>query len=83
MTTPRDKKIKKIKRGDSVVLTEASPELLRGLPREDQKAISDQVGKTLVLVGYDDEGRAELKFTDGDGAIHFGFVSPKVIRPVK
>jgi len=41
----------KPKPGDSVVLIEAPPGLLYGLPREDQKAISEIVGKPIRLVG--------------------------------
>lgn len=69
--------------GDSVVLLAAPAELLRGLPREDQKAISAIVGKPIVLVGYDDDGRAELEFADSEGGNHSIWVDPSVIRPVK
>jgi hypothetical protein len=54
--------------------------LLDGLPKEDQKAISEIVGKPVRLNQYGDDGRAELKFTDSDGGIHFIYVSPGAIR---
>lgn len=64
-----------------VLLTELPPGLLRGLPRTDQKAISEIVGKPTLLLAYDDLGRAELEFTDRKGAIHSIYVDPSFIRP--
>jgi hypothetical protein len=69
----------KPKPGDTVILTEAPLGLLNGLPVEDRRAITDIVGKRVRLSGYDDEGRAELEFTDRAGGIHFIYVSPDLI----
>jgi hypothetical protein len=66
-----------------VVLTELPPGLIEDLPGEDQKAISNIVGASVLLVGYDDDGRAELEFTDSNGIIHFLYVNPNVIRGAK
>ncbi len=74
---------KKPKPGSTVVLTKVPPGLLEGLPRKDIKAISAIVGKPVLLVGYDDDGRAELKFTDSDDGIHFIYVNPAFIRTAK
>jgi hypothetical protein len=73
----------KAKPGRMVVLTRVPPGLLRGLPKRDMKAISAIVGKRILLVGYDDDGRAELKFTDSDDVIHFIYVNPTFIRAAK
>src|SRR6478752_613634 len=54
----------KPKVGDKVVLVALPPGLLDGLPEEDQRAISAMVGKSVLLVGFDDFGRAELEFDD-------------------
>ncbi|HJZ78313.1 MAG TPA: hypothetical protein VKE51_41580 [Vicinamibacterales bacterium] len=35
------------------------------------------------LVEYDDSGRAELQFVDRRGIIHFVYVHPKYVRPVR
>jgi hypothetical protein len=70
----------KPKPGDTVMLTEVPPGLLDNLPIEDQRAISEVVGKPVRLNEYDDDGRAELEFTDRDGNFHFIYVSPKFIR---
>jgi hypothetical protein len=69
--------------GDAVVLTRVPPGLLEGLPTEDQDAIAEVVGKPVKLVAFDDQGRAELEFTDSDEAIHSIYVSPDFIRPAK
>jgi hypothetical protein len=46
------------------VLAAVPPGLLDGLPDEDQRAIRAIVGKPVMLIGYDDDGRAELEFAD-------------------
>jgi len=54
----------KPKPGDMVVLTAVPHGILDGLPEEDQHAITAIVGKPAMLVGYDDDGRAEISFDD-------------------
>ena len=73
----------KPKPGDTVVLTAIPPGLLDNLPIEDQRAISEIVGKPVRLNEYADEGRAELEFTGRDGEVHFVYVSPNFIRAAK
>jgi hypothetical protein len=50
--------------GETVVLTTIPPGLLEGLPQEDQNAIAAMIGKLVLLIGYDEDGRAELHFDD-------------------
>ena len=69
--------------GDSVVLKEVPQGLLEGLPKEDQRAIIAIVGKPVRLNEYDDDGKAELQFTDSGGGIHFIYVRPDFIKTVK
>jgi hypothetical protein len=66
--------------GDMVILWQAVPRLLEGLPSADQKAIAEVVGKPILFVRYDETGRAELEFTDGLGEIHSIYVSPEAIK---
>jgi hypothetical protein len=63
-----------------VILAALPPGLLKGLPREDQKAIRAIVGKPVLLEAYDEDGRAELTFTDSDEVLHSVFVSPKYVK---
>jgi hypothetical protein len=70
----------KPKPGELVILTEIPRGTLDDLPPEDQQAITDVVGKSILLKDYDDAGRAELEFTDRDGETHYIFVAPKFIR---
>jgi hypothetical protein len=77
-----DAQHKKLEPGDIVVLTELPPGLLDDLPLEDQRAISETVGKPIVFNEYDEHGRLELQFTSGDGHIHFIWVEPKFIKLV-
>lgn len=66
--------------GDDVILRKLPPGFIDDLPEEDQKAISAIVGKPVRLNEYDDDGRAELEFTDENGVIHFIYVSPDAIE---
>ena len=65
--------------GAQVVLVNAPASLLRGLPKEDQKAIKSIVGRPVTLAGYS-YGQAELEFTDADGDEHTIWVEPTLIR---
>jgi len=76
----RDSQTKKVIPGGLAILTELPPGLLSGLPREDQKAIRQIVGKPVLLEEYDDDGRAVLTFTDSNEVIHSIFVNPKFIK---
>jgi hypothetical protein len=71
----------KPKPGSTVILKEVPPGLLDGLLKEDQHAISEAVGRKVLLNEYDELGRAELQFTSPDGAIHFIWVDPKFLVP--
>ena len=63
-----------------VVLEVVPPGLLNGLPKSDQAAISAIVGKPVFLVGYDDDGRAELEFVDNRGDNHSIWVNARFLR---
>jgi hypothetical protein len=76
--------------GETVVLTTVPPGLLDGLPQEDQRAIVAIVGKPVLLVGYDEDGTAELEFddpfdpqTDRHRHFHKIWVAPKFIVPYR
>ena len=66
--------------GDLVVLERLPDGLVDGLPEEDQQAIKEIVGRPVMLNEYDEDGRAELEFTDQNERIHFIYVSPGFIR---
>jgi len=74
---------KKVLKNKSVVLKGLPPGFIDDLPLEDQQAISSVVGKSVVLLGYDEDGRAELEFTAKDGVIHCIWVQPKFVAAVK
>jgi hypothetical protein len=62
-----------------VVLNQLPPGLIDGLPQEDQEAITAIVGQPVLLLGYEELGRAKLKFTDSSGVTHFIWVEPGFI----
>jgi hypothetical protein len=68
------------KAGDKVVLTAVPPGMLDDLPTEDQQAITEAVGKPILLTGYDDDGRAELEVQDASADFRFIYVRPEFIR---
>ena len=46
--------------GEMVLHKSIPPGLVDGPPQDDQNAIVAIIGKPVLLVGYDDDGRAEL-----------------------
>jgi hypothetical protein len=75
------------KPGDTVVLRSLPPGLVDRLPEEDQRAIRAIVGKPVLLVEYDEDGRALLEFQDPFegrpgtlGCTHTIFVAPEFIQ---
>lgn len=69
--------------GASVRLLRAPPELLSGLPEEDQQAIRWAAKEaTLTLTGHDGYGNIELEFSDPAGVIHFIYVPPSHVAAV-
>jgi hypothetical protein len=67
--------------GDKVVLKALPPGFFDDLPEEEQRAISARIGRPIVLMGYDRDGRAELEFMAKDDSIHTLYVDLKFIRP--
>ena len=62
---------------EKVILNALPPGFLDGLPVQDQEAISMAVGKPITLNGYEDDGKAQLEFTDMEGVTHIIYVDPK------
>ncbi len=78
VSKPRNKP----KPGQKVVLTALPPGFMNNLPVDDQRAISEVVGKPITLVQYDEDGKAEVEFYDyGKDVGHSLFVDPKFIKP--
>lgn len=70
----------KPKAGNRVVLIGLPSGFLHDLPGEDQRAISDVVGRPVRLSEYDELGRAVLEFKSPDGTFHTIYVGPDFIR---
>jgi len=62
-----------------VVVGTLPPNWLDHLPEIDQHAVSAVIGKPILLLGYDNDGRAELEFIDSEGIIHTIFVNPEFV----
>jgi hypothetical protein len=75
-------KSKNPKRSAMAILTRIPPGFLEDLPIEDRDAISEIVGKPVSLRGYDELGRAELRFRDKAGVLHFIWVDPEFMTTV-
>jgi hypothetical protein len=65
--------------GQWVTLCALPKGFVDGLPEEDQQAVTAVVGRQVHLNQYEEDGRAELEFTDSNGIIHFIYVDPKYI----
>jgi hypothetical protein len=70
-----------MKAGQKVILTTLPAGFVDDLPEEDQRAVSAVVGTAILLVGFDDIGRAELEFQEQDGTYHKIFVAREFIHP--
>jgi hypothetical protein len=67
--------------GEQVILKGVPPGFVDDLPTSDQRAIKEAIGTLVLLLNYDDDGRAEVEFTDAEGIIHSIFVDPNYITP--
>ena len=81
VTVRRKRRVTKPKPGDKVVLKALPPGFIDDLPEEEQRAISARIGRPIMLMGYDRDGRAELEFMAQDDSIHTLYVDLKFIRP--
>lgn len=68
-----------MKPGDKVILVSLPPDLLEGLPQEDQDAIQAVVGQPVEL----DDIEAVLHFIDSTGDHHMIWVGLDHIKPVE
>jgi hypothetical protein len=68
--------------GQKVVLVSLPDRFLDDLPQEDQDAMTAIIGVPISLVGYDEDGRAELEFAEAarPGYHHTIWVDAKHIR---
>ena len=71
---------KKPKPGQRVLLRRLPEGFTDDLPLEDQRAISAAMTQPMVLNQYEDDGRAELEFTDANGTVHFIYVDSGLIE---
>lgn len=69
--------------GDHIRIIEIPEGLPEGLPEEDQVAIYAQVGKVLVVQGFEMDGSAELEFVDDAGHIHTIWINPNYLEKSK
>jgi hypothetical protein len=81
MTKQRKKKKTRPKPGEKVIFKALPPGFIDDLPEEEQRAISARIGRPIMLMGYDRDGRAELEFRAQDDSIHTLYVDPKFIKP--
>jgi hypothetical protein len=78
MSAPKRKK--NPKPGQRVVLKSLPKGFIDDLPLEDKRAISEVVGRPILLKAYEEDGRAELEFTDRNDVIHILYVDPSFIE---
>ncbi len=76
---PLDRNKKPIAVGDSVKVVEIPARLPQGLPNEDQIAIYEQIGKELIIQGFNQDGHAELEFVDSSGYLHTIWIEPQCL----
>jgi len=67
MNISRDADGHLLEHGDTVIVLRIPEWLQRGLPDEDRLAMNDQVGRELVVAGFDGHGHVELEFLAENG----------------
>ena len=67
---PLDVSGRVLRRGDEVTIKRIPESLVRGLPHTDQQAINDCLGKSFKISGFNDQGEAEIEFTDAEDVFH-------------
>jgi hypothetical protein len=68
--------------GDHVKIIEIPERLTAGLPEEDKVAINSQVGKVLIVQGFEKDGSVELEFIDDAGHYHTIWIDPNCLARV-
>jgi len=81
MIARRKKRVTKPKPGDKVVLKALPPGFTDDLPEEERRAITARLGRPIMLMGYDQDGRVELELMAQDDSIHTLYVDLKFVRP--
>ena len=64
-----------------MVLKALPPGFTDDLPEDEQRAISARIGRPIMLMGYDGDGKAELEFMAQDDSIHTLCVDLKFVTP--
>ncbi|MGC1998327.1 MAG: hypothetical protein WA658_00630, partial [Candidatus Acidiferrales bacterium] len=77
----KSKPMLKLKPGRLVFLKGLPPGFVDGFPAEEQRAIAARIGRPILFIKYDRDGRSELEFMDKDDGIHMLHVEPTYIRP--
>lgn len=78
---PKDMNGTSINVGDFVVFCNASDNLLRGLPDEEQHTIKSMVGHSFEVQGFDEHGNIELCLEYGD-EVHFIWVDGSDLKSI-
>ena len=66
--------------GQEVIVTALPQGFIDDLTDEDQRALIDVIGRPVVLRGHDEDGKAEIEFTDQEGTLHTIYLDPKFIK---
>lgn len=78
---PYDHVGKLLEIGDRVIVRSIPHQLIHDLPEEDIEAIESQLGKSLVISGFNEYGYVELDFVDSVGTMHTIWIEPaSVVR---
>jgi hypothetical protein len=83
MRDDRKTRNEKPRPGQKVVLIGLPEGFIDDLPEYDQRALTAVLGKPIILNGYDEDGRAELEFTDNQDVIHTIYVDLRFIGRVE
>ena len=78
-----DRKNNLLKVGNQVMVIRIPQSLPEGLPEEDVIAINSQMGKTLIIEGFSENGDVELEFFDDFGHSHTIWIDASCLKKIE
>jgi len=77
---PLDSSGTALRLGDEVTVKRIPESLVRGLPDSDTHAINNCLGQSFKIAGFNDQGEAEIEFTDGENEFHTIWIETSCLK---
>jgi len=71
-----------LRHGDTVTVKRIPESLVRGLPLSDQRAINNCLDRSFEISGFNDQGDAEIEFTDARNEFHTNWIDTSCLEKI-